>query len=234
MSHAALGASGSPLHHQGMSPTLPGEDAAPNYGAVMSEPLRTEGDASLPAPVMAMPNGVSTEPSVERVLETRSADPAGPCSDVTHVMAVHSVTRQIPDDGTVLQEERAAPSAPAPTRGGESLPLLPTFQPSPLPGQSPAASRGGGVRPGSWFTRLGDYIQKRVEVTAWSSPPASTTPRASVWHNQSQVQTMMVASPTVGERRPESNSSGSAGIPQEMVQAEVARQLDNETMPCPK
>ena len=227
MSHAALGASGSPLHHQGMSPTLPGEDAAPNYGAVMSEPLHTEGDASLPAPVMAMPNGVSTEPTVERVLETRRADPAGPGSDVTHVMAVHSVTRQIPDDGTVLQEEQTAPSAPAPAHGGESLPLFPTFQPSPLPGQSPVASRGGGVRPGSWFTRLGDYIQKRVEVTAWSSPPASTTPQASVWHNQSQVQTMMVASPTVGERRPESNSSGSVGIPQEMVQAEVARQLDN-------
>ena len=46
----------------------------------------------------------------------------------------------------------------------------------------------------------------------------------SVWHN---VQTMVVASPTVGERRPASNSSGSAGIPQEMVQAEVARQLDS-------
>ena len=38
---------------------------------------------------------------------------------------------------------------------------------------------------------------------------------------------MVVASPTVGERRPASNSSGSAGIPQEMVQAEVARQLDS-------
>ncbi|CAE7496106.1 unnamed protein product [Symbiodinium sp. CCMP2592] len=38
---------------------------------------------------------------------------------------------------------------------------------------------------------------------------------------------MVVSSPTDAERRPESNSSGSAGIPQEMVQAEVARQLDN-------
>ncbi|CAE7633410.1 RE1 [Symbiodinium sp. CCMP2592] len=135
--------------------------------------------------------------------------------------------RQIPVDGTASPTENVALTASTAAPNGVSLPLFPAFQPSPLPGQSPVDVREGGRGPGSWFTRLGDYIQKRVEVTSWSSPPGSTSNQASVWHNRSQVQTMMVASPTMGERRPESNSSGSAGIPQEMVQAEVARQLDS-------
>ena len=85
--HAASSEPGFALHQQGMNPTLPGEDAAPNYGAVLTEPLCSEGDASLPAPTTAMPNGVPTESVVERVSEDRSLEPAGPCSVVNDVMA---------------------------------------------------------------------------------------------------------------------------------------------------
>ena len=105
------------------------------------------------------------------------------------------------------------------------LPLFPRFTPSPLPGQPPVVTRTQEQRAPSWLARIGDYIQRRVEVTSWASPPAAGAHGPSVWQNQTQ--TLMVSTPVAAERdqRPASSST-SAGISQEVLQAEVSKQLD--------
>ncbi|CAE7314587.1 GIP [Symbiodinium sp. CCMP2456] len=198
---AAEAAHGS-FHQQDMSPTLnalEGEDRGPPYGLSSSvPPLRQDGDEIEPRAASTLPNGV----------------PPGSCG--THgggypleMQAVPDVTsveapmeqRELSVSGTVLPQvvdpaTSMMPTASPTTAEGAGLqslsadnaPLFPNFLPSPLPGQSPVAHRQDVQRGQSWFAKLGDYIQRRVEVTSWSSP-----------HNS-------------GDR--------------EMVQAEVARQLE--------
>ncbi|CAE7455790.1 GIP [Symbiodinium sp. CCMP2592] len=104
-SHAVSGASESALLQQGMSPTLPDEDGAPNYGALFSEPLRVDDEASLSAPTVALLNGVPDVP----VSEVRGQDPVAPSSIVNDGVEAQSAMRQIPVDGTALHTEPAAP-----------------------------------------------------------------------------------------------------------------------------
>ncbi|CAE7698046.1 GIP [Symbiodinium necroappetens] len=220
-----------PLHQQGMSPTLEGEEQGPEYGR-SPVPLRHGEDVldrQAPAPI---PNGISVGRTTfcddQRTLLDGRAGQAG------STLQASAEPRQLPVEGTGLlggmDASTTAPVSSVPVglanerepTSTVQLPILPRFSPSPLPGQSPSAMRSEG-RNTSWFSRLADYIQRRVEVTAWSSPPSIGTGTTGVWQNQ---QTMMVSSPGAGERRAESNSSGSVGISPEVLQAEVSRQLD--------
>ncbi|OLP85186.1 Copia protein [Symbiodinium microadriaticum] len=220
-----------PLHHQGMSPTLEGEEQGPEYGR-SPVPLRHGEDVldrQAPAPIPnGIPVGRTTFCDDQRTSLDGRAGQAGSTSQAT------AEPRQLPVEGTgLLRGMDASTTAPVSSvpvglanerepMSTVQLPIFPRFSPSPLPGQSPSAMRSEG-RNTSWFSRLGDYIQRRVEVTAWSSPPSLGTATTGVWQNQ---QTMMVSSPGAGERRAESNSSGSVGISPEVLQAEVSRQLD--------
>ena len=130
-----------------------------------------------------------------------------------------SVPRRNVFTGTVRDEQVAADTR-----------LFPQFMPSPLPGQSPVASRGATTtRAATWLSRLGDYLQKTVEVTSWTAHGSTGLPGP--WQGResqtptarpSLPPTSMMISP--GEDRPPS-SSGSAGISPELVQAEVAKQV---------
>eukprot|EP00439_Symbiodinium_sp_Y106_P067020 s115_g11.t1 len=228
---AASEATREPMHQQGMSPTLEGEDQGPSYGR-SSVPLRQGPDAGNPVAPSTMPNGVFTGTATVRDDPVRLSD--GAVEQSRDMNGTAAVPRQLPVMGTGQQQGAVF----TPTGDGASvhvglasererpdmrLPLFPRFNPSPLPGQSPMTTRADARQP-SWFSRLGDYIQRRVEVTAWSTPPALGTPATGMWQNETR--TMMVSSPHAVEQRPESNSSGSAGISQELLQAEVSRQLD--------
>ena len=196
-----------PLHQQGMSPTLEGEDQGPEYGR-SPVPLRRGDDVldrQAPAPV---PNGVSIGRAT--FCEDQRNMPDGRFGQAGSISQASAESSQLPGDGTGLlggvDASTAALASSVPvglaterdTTSTVQLPIFPRFTPSPLPGQSPTTTRGEG-RNASWFSRLGDYIQRRVEVTAWSSPPAFGTGAAGVWQNQTQ--TMMVSSPRAGERR---------------------------------
>ena len=154
--------------------------------------------------------------------------------------------RQIPQDGGTVE---ASSSCGRNETGPEARPniftgtvrddvravepgIFPQFTPSPLPGQSPVAAQGATTtRAAAWLSRLGDYLQKTVEVTSWTAhSPAGL---AATWpNNGASSSAMQTVSPTYAsqqapaiEHRPPS-SSGSAGVSPELVQAEVARQLE--------
>ncbi|CAE7334850.1 GIP [Symbiodinium sp. CCMP2592] len=228
-------------HQQGMSPTLrvlEGEDNGPAYQDA-GRSLRPAENGREQNDVAGMPNGV-TRPSPAPPRDDSGVEAPQVAQHIASEgsRAASDGLRQLPVEGTAAVQGLQVPdmmigeSAPGDqirngASGAPQLPLFPQFVPSPLPGQSPVDQGRTGPRAGSWFSRLGDYIQKRVEVTAWTAPPSATSPEVhGTWHNQSQVQTMMMASPSRQEHRPDSVSSGSGGIPQEMVQAEVTRQLD--------
>ena len=217
---------GDALLQQGMSPTYQDEDRVPAQGDAAPDPLRHDREVPPPGMTRTLLNGTPPDsgiaaPRSEMELPVLASGNEGN-------MASQDRAREISAEGTVPMAGVTAPPLTTSSQAGLSLPLFQNFVPSPLPGQSPVAQQQGGTRT-SWLTKLGDYIQKRVEVTSWASPPSTSIQQQQpgIWHNQSQVQTMVVASPLARERRPESSSSGSAGIPQEMVQAEVARQLDS-------
>ncbi|CAE7671920.1 GIP [Symbiodinium sp. CCMP2592] len=119
--------------------------------------------------------------------------------------------------------ESAAPERDGTLYDESGTALFDRFSPSPLPGQSPVVGHAGGSSRSTWFGRLGDYIQRRVEVTAWSSPPNAGGNPGTAWPRPEGA-AALVAQPA---RHADSASSGSAGFSAEMVQAEVARQLEN-------
>ena len=207
--------------------------------AVHLWPLRQDGDElERRAATTTLPNGVSHDVGVSH---GRGPFEAVNLSAGSGLVAEPQVEqRETPLVGAVLPEPELPADAPGrsePERrnagrrhgpAAANLPLFPRFVPSPLPGQSPVEHHRDDHRNQSWFSRIGDYIQRRVEVTSWASPPAVADRHAGIWHGQTETQTVMVSTPRAreSERRPESTSSGSAAVAQEVVQAEVARQLE--------
>ncbi|CAE7745152.1 unnamed protein product [Symbiodinium sp. CCMP2592] len=133
-------------------------------------------------------------------------------------------------------------SATGVTSSAKAAPLrLPELgihaMPSPLPGQSPLSVQGQTRRDGeasmtsraaTWFSKLGDlFQQRRVEVTTWSQSPTGRQ-LDNPWTSQTSFHdaagTFPVDPAHPGTQTPP--STGSAGVPREMVQAEVAKQLD--------
>ena len=106
------------------------------------------------------------------------------------------------------------------------------LQPSPLPSPVSAtnalqrtAEAARVSRAAMWFSRLGEFFQqRRVEVhTAWSPMQENPwlRPRTTGYNNSSgHAEGQAIFQP------PTPPSSGSAGVPQELVQAEVAKPLD--------
>ena len=108
---------------------------------------------------------------------------------------------------------------------GQGEPLFPQFVPSPLPGPSPVAEGVQGTSRGAagWFSRLGDYLQRRVEVTSCSASQTATG-MPQQWPAGSSSSSPMARPGTSAEGRAPSVSSG--GATAEAVQAEVAPQLE--------
>ena len=136
------------------------------------------------------------------------------------------------DPGSITEEPLRLPTQQSGQRLGEASGGVSAFLPSPLPGQSPLAfgnrrdAETRSSRASTWFARLGDlFQQRRVEVTTWSSP----TNRAMENPWASQAPFVSAPSNSMTELRNGAQtppSSGSAGVPREMVQAEVAKQLE--------
>ena len=113
-------------------------------------------------------------------------------------------------------------------------PMFPQFFPSPLPGQSPTTTRtASSTRAATWLSKIGDYLQRTVEVTSWSAhgtPAQASSAQRPVQGGPVAVSRpqLPVASrssfPSVENRPP--SSSGSAGVSPELVQAEVAKQVE--------
>ncbi|CAE7596997.1 unnamed protein product [Symbiodinium sp. CCMP2592] len=158
------------------------------------------------------------------------------------------VSRQIPPSGgTVMYEPSGTreetgfvPSSASVSGLGRDretmndVLLFPRFMPSPLPGQSPMSGQSSTpARATAWLSKIGDYLQKTVEVTSRASQGAVFQayggPGAVPEGTSVPLMTgTMTAGPmaAVAEHRPPS-LSGSAGISPELVQAEVARQLES-------
>ncbi|CAE7360569.1 GIP [Symbiodinium sp. CCMP2592] len=233
---------------QGMSPTpfVDGEQQGPDYSRLETPQLRGEDGRQHDA--AARPNGVMPRSQVPGSVGGAAAasgiDEDGPRGH-DHDREVRVMTGRA--DNQMIQDPLQGETGPASSvheltahgRDGtmfdrSGAPLFEGFSPSPLPGQSPmtvpASSTG---RPSTWFTRLGDYIQRRVEVTAWSTPPhGATTLHGTAWPRPDagvmmSSSTHMQAAATPPGRNADSVSSGSAGVSAELVQAEVARQLES-------
>ncbi|CAE7178911.1 unnamed protein product, partial [Symbiodinium necroappetens] len=246
-SAATPGAPVIPSLQQGMSPTnvmIEGETRGPDYGRTALQPLRSSQQEFGIQGAASMNNGVVPTPVDGDVLGTATSPlvPGGTASVTVQDMA----PRQIPQDGGTVE---ASSSCARTETGPEPRPnvftgtvrddaravepgIFPQFTPSPLPGQSPVAAQGATTtRAAAWLSRLGDYLQKTVEVTSWTAhSPAGL---AATWpNNGASSSAMQTVSPTYAsqqapaiEHRPPS-SSGSAGVSPELVQAEVARQLE--------
>ena len=237
-SAATPGAPALPALQQSMSPNnamIEGEARGPDYGRTALQPLRSsqqEFGIQGAAPMNNDAMGAVTPPLVPGVAASVTVQDMAP--------------RQIPQDGGTVE---ASSSCARNETGSEARSnvftgtvrddvravepgIFPQFTPSPLPGQSPVAAQGATTtRAATWLSRLGDYLQKTVEVTSWTAhSPAGL---ATTWpNNGASSSAMQVVSPTYAsqqapaiEHRPPS-SSGSAGVSPELVQAEVARQLE--------
>ena len=167
-------------HQQGMSPTLhvlEGEEEGPQYGRSSLAPLRQDGDElERRAATTTLPNGVSHDVGVSH---GRGPFEAVSLSAGSGLVAEPQVEqRETPLVGAVLPEPELPADAPGrsvperrnagrrPGSAAVNFPLFPRFVPSPLPGQSPAEHHRDDHRNQSWFSRIGDYIQRRVEVTS--------------------------------------------------------------------
>ena len=246
-SAATPGAPVIPSLQQVMSPTnvmIEGETRGPDYGRTALQPLRSSQNEFGMQGAAPMSTGAGPTPVDGDTLGT--ANPSLVPGSAASVTVQDVAPRQIPQDGGTV--EASTPCVRNETGLGartnvftgmerdEMRPtdagIFPQFTPSPLPGQSPVAAQGGTTtRAAAWLSRLGDYLQKTVEVTSWTahSPvghtgswpahgaPSPTTHPATQTYAAQQVLT--------AENRPPS-SSGSAGISPELVQAEVARQLE--------
>ena len=233
---------------QGMSPTLPtleGEDRGPSYADADAGLHRDVQNVQERQPSLQMPNGVRGGHEIPR------REPDGPMSvDLQPSVMEERTSAEIPhlpgggapttaqgdaDVFTVIERpplvaaENVSPAvfprgdyAAGAMHNPAAEPLFPQFVPSPLPGQSPVAESSPHVtRGGSWFARIGDYLQRRVEVTSWSQysggPPQQWT-SASVDPSP--------PARYAANRDPEPASVSSGGLSAEAVQAEVARQLE--------
>ena len=234
-----------PISQQGMSPTLPsleGEDRGPDYAREASD-ARRERDTTGVGHAAPMPNGVSggcvPPPRSSDEAHVDSQQPSVPPVVEAPVAREHEPLLGTQDDGnagTMIQPPRVSmdagssggrPSTELPqstmyTAAGE--PLFPQFLPSPLPGQSPVSDVAHAApRASNWFSRLGDYIQRRVEVTSWSASQSAGMQQAH-WTPASMGSSPVARAGATTEARAASVSSG--GVSAEAVQAEVARQLE--------
>ena len=234
-----------PEHQQGMSPTLPvldGEDHGPNYNRHDVDPPSESRDVSGQATAAPMMNGVSGGhvPPGDSIDARRGALPMQeqPHSDQYEPRVRGGTSGGLEDVNAFMMLER--PSAPAisgvsgaPTSTGQGQatmydvsgqPLFPQFLPSPLPGQSPVSGDGHAAqRSNNWFSRLRDYIQRRVEVTSWSASQSAAVQQGP-WNSPAAGSVPVARAGQSPEARAPSVSSG--GISAEAVQAEVARQLE--------
>ena len=245
---AVIGAPADPLHQQGMSPSstplLEGETRGPSYGPHPAEPLHDlQHEAGQQGAPINLPNGVAatvvpgTTLSAEMIPTVQNAAVAQGDRDPG--------PRQIPlNRGTVVndpsgtrEETGFVPPAMNVTGSGRDdvalgAPLFPRFMPSPLPGQSPVSAQGTTpTRATAWLSKIGEYLQRTVEVTAWTSHGAASGSQVGQWPVQETAYGMPAPSTTprasmaaVENRAP--SSTGSAGITPELVQAEVAKQLE--------
>ena len=233
-----------PALQQGMSPSnvmIEGEVRGPDYNQQALDPLRVPQQEYGTQDAMPTCNGVTPASVDDGALGVTIPQLA---SGVTAAMVTQDEQlRQLPMMGTVAAPAGSAEAGTGsvPRRnvftgtardeqGAADTRLFPQFMPSPLPGQSPVASRGATTtRAATWLSRLGDYLQKTVEVTSWTAHGSPGLPGP--WQGrESQTPTARPSLPAAslmissGEDRPPS-SSGSAGISPELVQAEVAKQV---------
>ena len=149
------------------------------------------------------------------------SDAAGPASlPATAEQGMREV------QGGVSPAPGQASTGPQMNRGGALL-----FPPSPLPGASPVNDRPFEAvtsRAATWVQRLGEmFQQRRVEVhTSWSQSPSRST-GGNPWNGQEPfINTGFADQEAAREMNHTPPSTGSATVPYELVQAEVARQLD--------
>ena len=246
---AALGASADPTLQQGMSPTstplIEGETRGPDYGHLATEPLRDLRHEMGQQNPTTLPNGVTTSTAFGGTSRSENAPTAQ--ASATDLGDHGQESRQIPHgSGTVTYEPSGtrgetgfvpvtmSVSGPGRDEAAFGAPIFPRFVPSPLPGQSPVSGQmSTPTRATAWLSRIGDYLQRTVEVTSrvsqgtvhhgqvgqWSAQEGAAAPTLTGVASPGQL-------PVVTEHRPPS-SSGSAGISPELVQAEVARQLES-------
>ncbi|CAE7852855.1 unnamed protein product [Symbiodinium microadriaticum] len=214
------GAPADPVLQQGMSPSstfvIEGESQGPDYGRTTLESLRTpltepgmRGAAQLPIGAVTattVDGGAGTlgQSAVQSVEAAVAADDVQPCQlprGHGTMVAEPSVRRE--DTGPVATMANfSGPGRDETLQGGS---LFPQYMPSPLPGQSPVASQTGTTtRAAAWLSRLGDYLQRTVEVTSWTTH----------------------GSPNHAAQLPLQNVLPGQGVSPELVQAEVARQLE--------
>ena len=235
---------------QGMSPTstplLEGENRGPTYGHLATEPLRDLlNEVNQRGTTGSLPNGV---PAVSTVDGSGHGDIAPTVQPAVVDQGDHgSAPCQLsPSGGTMLSEPSGTrdvtgpvpsmPSVTAPGRDDRSVyqaPVFPRFVPSPLPGQSPVSGQGP-TRATTWLSRIGDYLQRTVEVTAWTSQGVALQQAVGQWSDNdgaaafgmppTSMSTRSVQM-TADEKPP--SSSGSAGVSPAVVQAEVAKQLES-------
>ena len=229
----------SPSHHAGSR--LQGEDHGPDYTNMPQGHGQGAQEGGLLVngvdPVVA--SSVSQEFPAELRESTVQQVPGA--TEVATAAAMEAERMQRTADyvavtmepGVIPEEPLRLPTQPSEQRLGEASGGVSAFLPSPLPGQSPmgfgnrrdAETRSS--RASTWFARLGDlFQQRRVEVTTWSQSP---TNRAMENPWASQAPFVSAPSNTMTELRTGAHtppSSGSAGVPREMVQAEVAKQLE--------
>ena len=241
------------LHQQVMSAQsagsrLPGEDHGPDYGNM------PPGHEQVVGPAEPRLNGVTPETAatsvqelpatgLERGLQGDSGAVQSQEITLDGAVAKSTATATRQRDLPGLQTEHgigATLPVTLPVEGMRQHGAEPTgrsqpFFPSPLPGQSPLSFSGNrrdgdtmSSKAAMWFSRLGDlFQQRRVEVTTWSQSPTGRA-MENPWTAQRPFtgsQGALVGElPRTGTQTPP--STGSAGVPREMVQAEVAKQLD--------
>ncbi|CAE7382490.1 unnamed protein product [Symbiodinium sp. CCMP2592] len=238
-----------PLHQQGMSPTLPvleGEERGPDYHRDDPEHPRMNRDADGQRGSALIPNGVpaGSSPAPPNLPDRRGsqADERPPPRSMNDdhlptttrgggfqaaeedLNAFMMIDRSPPPITLPVPEPPSTAPREAVMYNASGEPLFPQFLPSPLPGQSPLSDAGSlPARGPSWFSRLGDYIQRRVEVTSWSASQASAGVQQQ-WPRSSASASANVRQTAPQEPRDASVSSG--GVSAEAVQAEVSRQLE--------
>ncbi|CAE7563194.1 GIP [Symbiodinium sp. CCMP2592] len=230
---------------QGMSPTqaLEGELLGPNYGQEMPAQLRDEErrlqtETQLPngvGPSLATPGNAEGSQDAEHGRQERAEDRANSrgvriMTEPAQEHADHDPPISWGTGHAASVHELAAPERDVTLYDESGTALFDRFSPSPLPGQSPVVGHAGGSSRSTWFGRLGDYIQRRVEVTAWSSPPNAGGNPGTAWprpEGAAELPRLPVPVAAQPARHADSASSGSVGFSAEMVQAEVARQLEH-------
>ena len=214
------------IPHQGMSPTqtLDGEQHGPDYARMVPQQLREE-EQRLQASLM-VPNGVPPRAEVlgpsEGTSDDQRRDQPGARRhegdrEVRFMTggSENVMMRDFPQGGTgpaASVHESTASGRDGTLYDDAGAALFDRFQPSPLPGQSPAAAgQIGNSRAPTWFTRLGDYIQRRVEVTSWASPPHASHPPLGPRWSRAESATMVTASSQPPSGTPEDRRGNDGG-----------------------